>query len=339
MSEQNEPIKNESGNPEGAKRRRRRRKPKNPQGAAQPQASQAQQTQTTGQPDSDQENRQQRRRRERPQEPREQRESRGGRDGRDGRDRRDNRDARDNRRSRSMQDTRRNTKPAEPPKDEPPFVPKKEFTAAGSYIESRCGRICSECGFFERCGGCTNIPKPPWANRCPIKSCCEEKELMHCGKCEGFPCRKLVSFAKDKDYGDGGIRLDQCRAWKEEDREQDEQNAALAALEASATENSSLPEAADASPASESIAEMPPASADTAEAQSIHVSEQPLDTAEVPSVTPDATDAQEVETNAFAASPDTANIMAAEQTAMPESELASTTEQETPAPKKPQIHV
>ena len=81
-------------------------------------------------------------------------------------------------------------------------------------IESRCGRICAECGYFDKCGGCVGRDKPVWAARCPVKSCCEEKKLKHCGQCEVFPCRKLVKFAKDKDYGDGGLRLDQCREWK-----------------------------------------------------------------------------------------------------------------------------
>ena len=82
-------------------------------------------------------------------------------------------------------------------------------------IEARCGRLCSNCGYFEKCGGCVNREKPVWAARCPIKSCCEEKKLKHCGLCNVFPCRKLVKFAKDEDYGDGGLRIGQCRAWKE----------------------------------------------------------------------------------------------------------------------------
>lgn len=63
--------------------------------------------------------------------------------------------------------------------------------------------------------------KPVWAARCPIKSCCEEKKLLHCGQCEVFPCRKLVKFAKDKDYGDGGLRLDQCREWKDTNEQEE----------------------------------------------------------------------------------------------------------------------
>lgn len=82
-------------------------------------------------------------------------------------------------------------------------------------IEVRCGRLCSNCGYFEKCGGCVSREKPVWASRCPIKSCCEDKKLAHCGLCNGFPCKKLVKFAKDKDYGDGGLRIGQCRAWKE----------------------------------------------------------------------------------------------------------------------------
>ncbi|MEF9864472.1 MAG: DUF3795 domain-containing protein [Christensenellaceae bacterium] len=83
-------------------------------------------------------------------------------------------------------------------------------------IESRCGRICAECDYFEKCGGCVSREKPVWANKCPIKSCVEEKKIEHCGQCNAFACKKLVAFANDRDYGDDGLRVEQCRMWAEE---------------------------------------------------------------------------------------------------------------------------
>jgi hypothetical protein len=85
-------------------------------------------------------------------------------------------------------------------------------------IESRCGINCSKCEYKEAtgCKGCVNIDKPFWGEKCPVKSCCESKELLHCGKCETFPCDLLNSFAYDKDQGDNGLRIEQCRKWAKE---------------------------------------------------------------------------------------------------------------------------
>ena len=82
-------------------------------------------------------------------------------------------------------------------------------------IEARCGRLCSNCGYFEKCGGCVNRDKPVWAARCPVKSCCEEKSSNTAVCAADSPAGNWVKFAKDKDYGDGGLRIGQCRAWKE----------------------------------------------------------------------------------------------------------------------------
>lgn len=50
-------------------------------------------------------------------------------------------------------------------------------------VESRCGLLCSQCSFRETmgCEGCVNIEKPFWADSCPVKSCCEEKEKSIAG--------------------------------------------------------------------------------------------------------------------------------------------------------------
>lgn len=84
-------------------------------------------------------------------------------------------------------------------------------------IESRCGILCGTCGFRETagCRGCTNIEKPFWGERCPVKSCCETKRHAHCGQCPDFPCDLLRQFAYDKKQGDDGKRIEQCRRWKQ----------------------------------------------------------------------------------------------------------------------------
>lgn len=82
-------------------------------------------------------------------------------------------------------------------------------------VESRCGILCKECEYRDKmnCASCIHIDKPFWGDSCPVKSCCENKGLEHCGKCSGFPCDLLNQFAYDKQQGDNGKRIEQCRAW------------------------------------------------------------------------------------------------------------------------------
>ena len=82
-------------------------------------------------------------------------------------------------------------------------------------VESRCGIVCTECEYKEKvnCLGCVNINKPFWGAQCPVKACCEEKAHLHCGKCDIFPCELLNQFAYDKEQGDDGRRIEQCRKW------------------------------------------------------------------------------------------------------------------------------
>ena len=83
-------------------------------------------------------------------------------------------------------------------------------------VESRCGIICSECEYKEEmgCAGCTNMDKPFWGDSCLVKSCCEDKNALHCGECSDFACDLLNHFAYDKEQGDEGKRIEQCRKWK-----------------------------------------------------------------------------------------------------------------------------
>jgi len=82
-------------------------------------------------------------------------------------------------------------------------------------VESRCGIICSECEYMEKvgCKGCVSIVKPFWGEKCLVKSCCETKEIDHCGLCTDFPCDILNQFSYNKEQGDNGRRIEQCRKW------------------------------------------------------------------------------------------------------------------------------
>ncbi len=82
-------------------------------------------------------------------------------------------------------------------------------------IESRCGICCSKCQFLKdkMCIGCTKISKPFWGDSCPVKDSCESKKLECCGECLEFPCDLLKSFAYDKNQGDNGLRIENCKKW------------------------------------------------------------------------------------------------------------------------------
>lgn len=85
-------------------------------------------------------------------------------------------------------------------------------------IESRCVLLCSACEYREQmgCQGCVKMEKPFWGEQCPVKSCCESKNMEHCGQCSDFPCQMLTQFSYDKEQGDDGRRIEQCRCWIEE---------------------------------------------------------------------------------------------------------------------------
>lgn len=81
-------------------------------------------------------------------------------------------------------------------------------------VESRCGLLCSECSFREpkNCPGCVNTKKVFWGE-CPVKKCCEARELTSCGNCKDMPCGKLRAFSYDEKHGDNGARIEQCKKW------------------------------------------------------------------------------------------------------------------------------
>lgn len=84
--------------------------------------------------------------------------------------------------------------------------------------ESRCGIVCSECEGREeaKCTGCATMKKPFWGGDCAVKTCCEGKELDHCGQCGEFPCEMLRDMGKEQGY-DSSEKIAQCRKWAEQE--------------------------------------------------------------------------------------------------------------------------
>ena len=66
---------------------------------------------------------------------------------------------------------------------------------------SVCGNDCDICNFKKdnKCEGCRiSAPKGEcvWGGRCELYDCAMGKNLPHCGKCEDFPCQKLIDAHK-----------------------------------------------------------------------------------------------------------------------------------------------
>ncbi|MCL1866631.1 MAG: DUF3795 domain-containing protein [Oscillospiraceae bacterium] len=81
--------------------------------------------------------------------------------------------------------------------------------------ESRCGLLCGECSFKEshNCGGCIETNGNPFHGECPVAVCCQNKDFTHCGECPDIPCELLTQYSYDKEHGDGGKRIEQCKEW------------------------------------------------------------------------------------------------------------------------------
>lgn len=88
-----------------------------------------------------------------------------------------------------------------------------------TLIESRCGLLCSECNYKDRCncGGCIKTNGHPFHGECRLAVCCQNKGFVHCGQCTGFPCDLLNEFTYDKEHGDNGKRIEQLKRWNTEE--------------------------------------------------------------------------------------------------------------------------
>ena len=86
-------------------------------------------------------------------------------------------------------------------------------------FESRCGVLCDSCERKEQvsCTGCLTMEKTFWGGECGVKTCCEAKELGHCGECEIFPCEMLSNMGKEQGF-DPLIKIEQCRIWANEEK-------------------------------------------------------------------------------------------------------------------------
>ena len=82
-------------------------------------------------------------------------------------------------------------------------------------IDSVCGLHCTGCSYKEthHCMGCIETGGVPFHGVCPVAKCAIGKSISHCGECSVFPCDLLTSYSCDKEHGDNGERIEECRRW------------------------------------------------------------------------------------------------------------------------------
>lgn len=89
-------------------------------------------------------------------------------------------------------------------------------------IESYCGILCTACEYRDscNCGTCVATKGKPFHQKedetCPVAACAIGRNLRFCGECWEFPCELLKQFSFDKEQGDDGKRIEQCKKWKTE---------------------------------------------------------------------------------------------------------------------------
>jgi hypothetical protein len=72
---------------------------------------------------------------------------------------------------------------------------------------SYCGIDCGKCKNFMQnanCAGCRN--ETELVSDCPNRTCAIERDLLHCGECESYPCDMLVEFYEGTELRKQGQR-------------------------------------------------------------------------------------------------------------------------------------
>ena len=79
-----------------------------------------------------------------------------------------------------------------------------------AYFDSYCGLVCKDCKKKDSCGGCFSGCR----EGCAIAACAQSRNRRFCGECGDFPCEALKRYAFDPEQGDGGQRIENCKAIK-----------------------------------------------------------------------------------------------------------------------------
>ena len=79
-----------------------------------------------------------------------------------------------------------------------------------AYFDSYCGLVCKDCEKKDTCGGCFF----GGGENCAIAACAGKRNRRFCGECGDFPCETMKRYAFDPEQGDGGRRIENCKAIK-----------------------------------------------------------------------------------------------------------------------------
>ena len=85
--------------------------------------------------------------------------------------------------------------------------------------DSFCGLKCKECQFkaIHDCKGCLASGGKPFHGKCEVADCAISKKKRFCGDCADFPCKILKKYSFNKEHGDNGARIENCKRIKTED--------------------------------------------------------------------------------------------------------------------------
>lgn len=84
------------------------------------------------------------------------------------------------------------------------------------HIDAYCGLSCGGCEYREtaNCGGCAATAGNPFHGQCELAACAIKRGVRFCGECPDIPCELLTRFSFDKEHGDNGERIENCKKTK-----------------------------------------------------------------------------------------------------------------------------
>ena len=85
----------------------------------------------------------------------------------------------------------------------------KQTNPTQPYPYGYCGMPCALCTRYRtegksRCPGCS--ADGYYTDACKVHHCCREKQLVHCGACEDYPCARLGRMGDFSDLNTGHVK-------------------------------------------------------------------------------------------------------------------------------------
>lgn len=83
-------------------------------------------------------------------------------------------------------------------------------------FDTYCGLSYKDCEYklSMNCGGCIVSKGHPFHGSCEVAECAKQMGRRFCGECGDFPCEILNRYSFDKEHGDNGARIENCKLIK-----------------------------------------------------------------------------------------------------------------------------